>query len=88
MAARFCFAEAGRFFNSPYVTIPPGLSDLARCFGAELHLSQFFLQGPISAFVGTTGIGTKYEDVPFAENLGCGTCRVLVSPSTRGQAPD
>jgi hypothetical protein len=68
MAARFCFAEAGRFFSSPCpgVTIPPGLPNLA--------LSEFLLQGPISTFVGTTGIGTKYEDVPFAENFGCGTC--------------
>ena len=40
---------------------------------AGTALSEFLLQGPISAFVGTIGIGTKYEDVRFAENLGCGT---------------
>ena len=55
------------------VTIPPGSPNLGRCFGSELHLSEFLLQGPISTFVGTTGIGTKYEDVPFAVNLGFGT---------------
>ena len=37
-------------------------------------LGEFLLQGPISAFIGAFGIGTKYEDVPFAENLGCATC--------------
>jgi hypothetical protein len=37
-------------------------------------LSEFLLQGPISAFVGAFVVGTKYEDVPFAENLGSGTC--------------
>jgi hypothetical protein len=37
-------------------------------------LSEFLLQGPISAFVGAFGVGTKYEDVSFAENLGSGTC--------------
>ena len=36
--------------------------------------SEFFLQGPISAFIGTFRIGAKYEDVPFAEDLGCSTC--------------
>jgi hypothetical protein len=36
-------------------------------------LSEFFLQGPISAFIGTFRIGAKYEDVPFAVNLGFGT---------------
>jgi len=37
-------------------------------------LREFLLQGPIGAFVGTTVIGTKYEDVPLVENLGFGTC--------------
>ena len=37
-------------------------------------LSELLLQGPISAFIGTFRIGAKYEDVPFAEDLGCGTC--------------
>lgn len=41
---------------------------------AGTGLSEFLLQRPISAFVGTMGIGTEYEDVPFAENLGCSTC--------------
>ena len=37
-------------------------------------LSKFLLRGPIRAFVGAFGVGTKYEDVPFAENLDSGTC--------------
>ena len=37
-----------------------------------ISLSEFFLQGPISAFIGTFRIGTKYEDVPFAVDLGFG----------------
>jgi hypothetical protein len=41
------------------------------CVGTAL--SEFLLQGPISAFVGTIGIVRKYEDLPFAENLGCAT---------------
>jgi hypothetical protein len=40
---------------------------------AGLYAGSLF-QGPISAFVGTIGVGTKYEDVPFAENLASGTC--------------
>lgn len=36
-------------------------------------LVEFLLQGAIGAFVGTTAIGTKFEDVPFVENLGFGT---------------
>ena len=35
---------------------------------------EFLLQGPISAFVGTTGIGTSFEDIPLVEDLGSGTC--------------
>jgi hypothetical protein len=37
-------------------------------------LGEFLLQGPISPFVGTFGIGAKYEDVAFAEDLDAGTC--------------
>jgi hypothetical protein len=37
-------------------------------------LCELLLQGPISPFVGTFGIGAKYEDVPFAEDLDAGTC--------------
>ena len=40
---------------------------------ARTALSELFLQGPISAFIGTFRIGAKYEDVPFAVNLGFGT---------------
>ena len=36
--------------------------------------SEFLLQGPISAFVGTSGIGANFENVPLAEDLGSGTC--------------
>jgi hypothetical protein len=35
--------------------------------------SEFRLHCPITAFVGTTGIGTKWEDAPFVESLGT-TC--------------
>jgi hypothetical protein len=42
--------------------------------GLNDWLSGFLLQGPISAFVGTTAIGTKHEDAPLVENLGFGTC--------------
>ena len=45
------------------------------CFWAGTALSEFLLQGPISASVGTIGIATECEDVPFVKNLaGCGTC--------------
>jgi hypothetical protein len=60
----------------------------------ELHcragtaLSEFLLQGPISAFVGTTAIGTNFDDVPLVENLGFGTRCVLVSPGIRCRASD
>jgi hypothetical protein len=49
-------------------------------------LGEFFLQGPISAFVGTTGIGTSFEDIPFVENLDSATRGVLISPSIRCRA--
>ena len=39
-----------------------------------ISLGEFLFQGPISAFVRATAIGTKHEDVPFIENLGVGTC--------------
>ena len=39
-----------------------------------ISLSEFLLQGPISAFVGTTAFGAKWEDAPFIESLGTGTC--------------
>lgn len=42
-----------------------------RCCKAS---GEFLLQGQISPFVGTFGIGAKYEDVPFAEDLDAGTC--------------
>jgi hypothetical protein len=41
---------------------------------AGTALSEFLFQGPISAFVGTTGIGTSFEDIPLVEDLGSGTC--------------
>jgi hypothetical protein len=44
------------------------------CFGSETASSEFLLQDPISASIGTIGIGTKHEDVPFAEDLDAGTC--------------
>jgi predicted RNA-binding Zn-ribbon protein involved in translation (DUF1610 family) len=53
----------------------------------DLPLSEF-LQGPIGAFVGTTGTGTKFEDVPLVENLGFGTGCVLISPGIRCQTSD
>ena len=56
----------------------------ARCFGTGTGLSELLLQGPISAFIGTFRIGAKYEDVPIAENLGCGT---LIRPVSGARLP-
>ncbi len=53
-----------------------------------ISLSEFLLQGPIGTLVGTTAIATKHEDVAFVEDLGFGTCCVLVSPSIRCRASD
>jgi hypothetical protein len=36
-------------------------------------LVEFLLQGPIGAFVGTTAIGTDFEDVSLVEGLDSGT---------------
>jgi len=41
------------------------------CASATEYYNNCF---PISAFVGTTGTGTKWEDAPFIESLGTGTC--------------
>jgi hypothetical protein len=74
-AARFCFAEAGRFLIPlPWCHNPARLTESRTALWIGTALSEFLLQGPISAFVGAFGVGTKYEDVPFAENLGSGTC--------------
>jgi hypothetical protein len=45
----------------------------AEGIGVRTALSELFPEGPISAFIGTFRIGAKYEDVPFAVNLGFGT---------------
>jgi hypothetical protein len=75
-AARFCFAEAGRFFNSlAWCHNPARLTESWTVLCVRTALSEFLLQRPISAFVGAFGVGTKYKkDVPFAENLNSGTC--------------
>jgi hypothetical protein len=46
----------------------------AEGIGVITALSELFPKDPISAFIGTFRIGAKYEDVPLAEDLGCGTC--------------
>ena len=74
LRSAFKVAEAGRFFNSP-VQASQSRQDhriLDDALG-QTALSELFLQGPISAFIGTLGIATEYEDIPFAEKLGCGT---------------
>jgi hypothetical protein len=53
---------------------PRQFSQHAGMLWARTALSVFLLQGPISAFVGAFRIGTKYEDVTFAEDLDAGTC--------------
>jgi hypothetical protein len=78
-AARFCFAEAGRFSNSPDLASQSRQDHRINGFPARLSSTSIvpgldLLEVPISAFIGTFGIGAKYEDVPFAENLGCATC--------------
>ena len=50
------------------------IADSATAVWAGTALSKFLLHGPISAFVGTIGIGTNVEDIPLVENLGFGTC--------------
>jgi hypothetical protein len=45
-----------------------------RSVRAGTALSEFLLQGPISAFIGTTAIRTNFKDVPLVEDLGFGTC--------------
>jgi hypothetical protein len=73
--ACFCFAEAGRFLIPlSRCHNPARLTESWAVTWVGTALSEFLLQGPISAFVGAFGVGTKYEDVPFAENLGPVTC--------------
>jgi hypothetical protein len=63
-------------------------TQLACTIARMISLSEFLLQGPIGTLVGTTAIATKHEDVAFVEDLGFGTCGVLVSPSIRCRASD
>jgi hypothetical protein len=71
----FLFRGSGPLFDSLYWCHNPArLTESWTVLWIGTALSEFLLQGPISAFVGAFVVGTKYEDVPFAENLGSGTC--------------
>ena len=65
--ARSSVPVGDRLLNEP-------LTSIYMEHGHYDSLSEFLLQGPICAFVGTTVFVAKWEDVAFIESLGIGTC--------------